>query len=35
LFEVSPEIQCLDVSSSYCCYGNHAAGCKQFKNFLL
>jgi len=26
LLEVSPEIRCSDVSSRYCCYGNHAAG---------
>jgi len=26
LFEVSPEIRCLGVSSHYCCYGNHTAG---------
>jgi len=25
LFEVSPEIHCLGVSSHCCCYGNHAA----------
>jgi len=23
LFEVSPEIRCSDVSSRFCCYGNH------------
>jgi len=28
LFEVSPEICCLGVSSRYCCYGNHEAGSK-------
>jgi len=28
-FEVSPEILCSDVSSRYCCYGNHAAGSKR------
>jgi len=26
LFEVNPKICCLNVSSHYCCYGNHAAG---------
>jgi len=30
LFEVSPEICCLGASSHCCCYGNHAAGSKQF-----
>ena len=25
------EIRCLDVSSRYCCYGNHAAGSKPVK----
>jgi len=28
LFEVSPEFDCSDVSSHYCCYGNHTAGSK-------
>jgi len=26
LFEVEPEICCSEVTSRYCCYGNHAAG---------
>jgi len=29
LFEVSSEIHCSSASSRYCCYGNHAAGCKS------
>ena len=36
LFEVSPlspELCCLDVSSHYCCYGNHAADSKPLKTF--
>ena len=28
LFEVSPDIRTLIMSSRYCCYGNHAAGSK-------
>jgi len=28
LFEVSPEIHCSDMSSLYCCCGNHTAGSK-------
>jgi len=31
--EVSPENCYLGVSGCYCCYGNHTAGSKQFKNF--
>jgi len=35
LFEVNSQIQCLGVSTCYCCYGNHTAGSKPIKNFLL
>ena len=35
LFEVSPEICCLDVLTRYCCYGNHIAGSKPILKLFI